>query len=215
MIEDLTEENIRTNCPHCDQESQAFKYPLAESQHFRLVCDAHPLEEGHILVIPKAHLSSIGQYNQEEFAEFSRIYEQAGNFVREKYGSVATFEHGKYGQTVFHSHVHLLPFGGKPEDVIPEGAEHLQPIDALEDLPEAYRRDGGYLFFSIGDQMWTVDVSLATPRFFRDRFAKALNHPERGNWKEVHVNPDRMADAKSENEATQQKWATAGLPSNF
>lgn len=205
-MEDLSEENIRKKCPNCDTSSQTFTYPLSQTKNFHIVCDAHPLEEGHVLIIPKDHLECIANYSPELFEEFSNLYSDVEKFVKSNYRSVATFEHGKFGQTVFHSHIHLMPFTKSPEMVVPEGNQYLRNLDSLKDLYDVYVREGGYLFFSVGDKKWTVDPSLAEPRFFRDRFAKALGRSERGNWKQAHDNSHLMKMFDSECRALQKIW---------
>jgi diadenosine tetraphosphate (Ap4A) HIT family hydrolase len=204
---DFSEENIRKNCPHCDPRSHAFEYPLEDpTDDFYLLCDPNNIVEGHLLVIPKQHLSGIGEFSSALLEKFKPIHERVSEFVKDEYGSVAVFEHGKFGQTVFHSHIHYLPFTGTPEDIIPEGVDKLRPLASLEELKEIYERDGGYLFFSIGNDMWTVDPSLAAPRFFRDRFATALGVPERGNWKAMRDSKEVMQTVTDMCQATQQKW---------
>lgn len=203
----FSEENIRNNCPHCDPSSHAFEYPLEDpTDDFYLVCDPNSIVEGHLLVIPKVHVSCIGEFDDVLLEKFQSIHEKVRQFVADKYGSVAVFEHGKFGQTVFHSHIHYLPFAGAPTDIIPEGADTLRPLATLKELKDVYNRDGGYLFFSIGDDMWTVDPSLAAPRFFRDRFARAHGVPERGNWKAMRESEEIMKTVAGMCHATQQKW---------
>lgn len=205
-MEDFSEEAIRDNCPHCDITSHAFEYVLEETEQFYIVCDAHPLEEGHILVIPKAHLAGIGEFNNDELAEYKQLHKRISDFVRRHYGSVAVFEHGKFGQTVFHSHVHFLPFTGTITDIIPEGDEYCRPLKNLDGLRDIYKKEGGYLFVEIDGKQWTIAPSLAEPRFFRDRFANALGGPERGNWKTAHHNPHTMHTMSQENHAVQKLW---------
>jgi diadenosine tetraphosphate (Ap4A) HIT family hydrolase len=203
---DFSERKIREDCPHCDPNSFALKHPLEETKHFWVVCDVHPLVEGHILIIPKYHLSCVGEYDEGLFREFVELYQRFSNFIKTEYGSISTFEHGKVGQTVFHSHVHLLPFKGKPEEIVPEGKEKLIKIKNFGDLRTAYEKDGQYLFFSIQDKLWLVDLLLGKPKFFRVRFAKALASPERGNWKKMHFNKQIMAKANKEIKRLEGRW---------
>lgn len=206
---DFSEENIRANCPHCDPTSHAFEYPLDETEDFYIVCDANAIEPGHVLIMPKAHLSCIGEYGPDVYAKFVPLHKKVMDFVSKTYNKpVGVFEHGKLGQTVFHSHVHYLPFAGKPEEIIPEGLDKLTRLDDLANLERIFKKEGGYLFFGIDDQMWTVDTSLAASRFFRDRFAKALGVPERGNWKAMREDPAIMKTVEEFNHATQEKWRT-------
>lgn len=194
------------DCPHCYSDSFALKYPLYETENFRVVCDVHPIVEGHILIIPKEHLSCVGEYSQELFDEFVDLYKKTSHFLINSYGFVSSFEHGKIGQTVFHSHMHLVPYNGDPEDIIKEGKENIRSISDLNSLREAYRKDGKYLFFSIGKDMWLVDLKLGALRFFRDRFATAFGNPERGDWKEMERDMEIMIKAQQELGDLQGKW---------
>ncbi len=206
LPENLSEEHIRKHCPHCDPASDAFADLLRETENFRIVCDHHPIVEGHILIIPKQHLSCVGEYSKELLDEFIGLYETVSAFVQKHYGTVSVFEHGKIGQTVFHSHVHFLPYAGDPVSIVPEGRSHLVALPSFTDLQGLYEHYGRYLFFSIGDLAWVVDPSLAAPRFFRDRFASVLGRPERGNWKEMHVDGQLMESGQTENAKVKALW---------
>ncbi len=210
-MEDFSEKNIKANCPHCDPSSFALKHPLKETDNFWVVCDVHPISKGHILIIPKAHLSCIGEYPTEIYNEFVELYEEFSKFLIDKHHAVSTFEHGKVSQTVFHSHVHLLPFDKDPLTIIPEGKEMLSSLNDLSELKSIYQRDGAYLFFSIMDKLWVVDTTIAAPRFFRDRFANALGHLELGNWKEMRANEEFMKEANKNIRQLESDWATYDL----
>jgi len=198
--------NLRKNCPHCDPNLFAMKYPLEETTNFRVVCDVHPLIEGHILLIPKKHISCIGEYPEKEYKEFLYLFDKYSNFLKKAYGVVSAFEHGKTGQTVFHSHTHLLPFDGFPTLIIPEGQDNLFSFTDFSHLKDLYKKEGKYLFFSISSQKWAVNTQLGYPGFFRDRFAKALNIPERGNWKDMRQKEDLMNQAATDIQNLQNKW---------
>ena len=205
----LSEEHIRTHCPHCDPDSDAFSDSLFETENFRIVCDHHPIIEGHILIIPKEHFSCLGDYPEPIFSEFIDQYERMKKFIFEQYGCVSTFEHGKIGQTVFHSHVHLLPYKGDPLVIVPEGRDHLVALPSFVELQKLYEQYGRYLFFSINDLAWVVDPSLTAPRFFRDRFAMAVGNSERGNWKTMHMDAALMKIGEAEKTKLKRRWEAA------
>lgn len=205
-MNDLSEKEIKKNCPHCHLESQAFSYILEKTKYFYIVCDSHPLIEGHILIIPKRHVSCIAEYLNDEFTEFTYLNNKVSTFIYKEYKFVSSFEHGIFGQTVFHSHVHYLPFNGKPTDIIPEGMKKLTELATIKTLKTLFRKNDGYLFFSISNKKWSVSVDISAPRFFRDRFAMALGKPERGNWKTMHVNNTLMDEAVKENQSVIKKW---------
>ena len=100
----------------------------------------------------------------------------------------------------------MLPYKGGLETIIPEGRDKLTKLNKLSDLKDVFKRDNQYLFFSIEKKLWIVDLSLGEPRFFRDRFAKALGIPERGNWKQMHSNKQIMARANKEIEMLEKHW---------
>ena len=203
-MEDFSEEAIRKNCPHCAIGSQAYSFILEETDNFYIVCDANPIVEGHILVIPKKHISCVGAYSEELFKEFLKLNGKVSQFLIREYGSVSSFEHGIFGQTVFHSHTHYLPFKGKPTDIVPKNK--ISAISDLSELKKLLNRDGGYLFFSLGDTLMSVNVDLAMPRFFRDRFAIALKRPKRGNWKSMRKNELLLEEATKDCVLTKEKW---------
>lgn len=203
---DLSTEGLKKNCPHCDFNSFAFKYPLEETTDFRVVCDVHPLTEGHILIIPKTHLSCIGEFNKKLIDEFIKLYQKYSQFLKKEYGRIAVFEHGKLGQTVFHSHVHLFPFNGNVSDIIPEGMSYLTKLADISQLRDVFRKNGQYLFLGVGDKLWLIDTKLGKIRFFRDRFAYALGNPQRGDWKKMHKDKEIIAVIEKEITALKLKW---------
>ncbi len=202
----FSEDEIKKNCPHCDPNSFALRFPLKNTDNFWVVLDVHPLIKGHILIIPKQHLSCIGEYPENIYQEFLLLFNTFYFFVKQTYGSVSTFEHGKIGQTVFHSHIHILPFNGQPTQIVPEGERYLTPFDDFKMLKSAYIKDGKYLYFSIDNQKWLVDTTLGAPRFFRDRFAQVLGVPNRGNWKEMDKDKSLMDQVIREMRMVQNEW---------
>lgn len=202
---------MQGDCPHCAPvgSTSVLRHLLEETAHFRLVHDAHPITEGHLLIIPKHHLPCIGACNEALFREFRELYDRSKVRLGKICGHVSTFEHGVIGQTVFHAHVHILPYGGTPESIVTEGRSHCTPLEDLSVLSDIFEREGKYLFFSTNGEQWLVDTALGKPRFLRDRFASALSHPERGNWKSMRENAAFMARAEEEIERFKERWGSA------
>ena len=195
------------HCEHCDA-GVALEHVLKETANFRIVCDAHPLMEGHLLIIPKDHIACMGELPPPLFQEFIALHGQCAEFLRAHYGNMSAFEHGKIGQTVLHAHTHLLPITIDASVIVPEGTDCLSPIASIEELPLIFKHDGQYLFLQIEDQLWTVDTALGEPRFFRDRFASALGVPERGDWKAMDKNAALMEAASVEIRRCKEHWNT-------
>ena len=175
------------DCPHCKRDSFALKHILWENNFFYIVCDVHPLTKGHILIIPKSHLSCIGAFPQIFFTEFEKQYQKVKNFLIKSYGNYALFEHGVIGQTVFHCHLQCFPFSGRISDIVPE-ADKYREIKKINDLISEYHVHGCYLFVEVENKLFLVNRGIGKPGFFRDRFATYFGHPERGNWKKAKDN---------------------------
>ncbi|MBI3618823.1 HIT domain-containing protein [Candidatus Peregrinibacteria bacterium] len=195
------------DCPHCDVSGFAYAHTLEETPSFRVVCDVHPLEEGHLLIIAKDHVSCMGALPPAAFEEFQRLYDSVNHRLSNLYSTTSTFEHGIVGQSVFHAHTHLVPFNGQATDIVPEGIGSMHG-NVLKALPDMFSRESRYLFFSIGEESWTVDATLAAPRFFRDRFARALRKPERGDWKWMRTDARSMREARLEIDRLNKRWSS-------
>jgi diadenosine tetraphosphate (Ap4A) HIT family hydrolase len=194
----------KKGCLHCPGGTALVKY-LEYDDKFWVVCDVHPLIEGHIEVITKEHISCMGALNKDEFIRYKEIYNKVTDFLKNTYGNFAVFEHGITGQTVFHSHVHFLPFDKPIDTVVPE-KEAITAIPNLEELSDTLQKDKKYLFCAINDNKYLVDTRIGSPRFFRDRFAKAFGTEERGNWKETERNEELMKTFGAEVQNLKDKW---------
>jgi diadenosine tetraphosphate (Ap4A) HIT family hydrolase len=126
-------------CPHCEG-GFGLQYPLHANDNFWIVCDSHPIVEGHTLIIPKNHISCTGALSYELFNEYRSLYKKVLNFLNETYGNAVIFEHGVVGQTVSHAHVHFLPFDKSIEDIVNE-KNLLKPIDNLEEIRNIFSKE--------------------------------------------------------------------------
>ena len=55
------------------------------------------------------------------------LYEKYQKILTTIYGGVSSFEHGIFGQSVFHSHIQLVPVSLSPDSIITEGKDHYTP----------------------------------------------------------------------------------------
>lgn len=193
----------REECGHF--RDGALSHPLLEDSDFLVVCDVHPLMEGHILIIPKRHTPCMAALDDEMFGKFRKLYLKAIGFLKREYGSYAAFEHGVTGQTVSHAHFHLLPFKGKIGDIVPE-KEALRELAEISELRRLYHQKGKYLFIQLNEKLWCVDTKIGFPRIFRDRIAAALGHPERGDWKKAEENRKLMKEFAADVRELEAKW---------
>ncbi len=195
--------NIK-DCAHCPG-GLGLEYSLFNNDLFWIVCDCHPLIRGHILIIPKEHLSCMGKLSESAFSIYKELYDKVKEFVNRYYGPVAVFEHGIVGQTVFHAHTHFLPFDGKIDKIVPQ-TNALTKIESLDQVIEEFKKSGKYLFVEVKNETWLVDTSIGYPKFFREIFAKTLMVEERADWKATRNNPKLMAEFKEDVKDLMAKW---------
>ena len=84
-----------------------------ENEDFVAFADAHPVEEGHSLVISKKHFDNLSNVFGKESEMFISAIQQAASALMKKYNSQGfnvVLNNGKAaGQVVNHVHFHLLP----------------------------------------------------------------------------------------------------------
>lgn len=192
------------SCKHCPG-SIYISFQLYEDSLFLIVCDYHPLVEGHILIIPKKHISCMGNLDNKSFEHYKNLYKKVKSFMKNTYGPVGVFEHGIVGQTVFHAHTHLLPFNHKTSEII-ENQNNLKQINSLNDIQKEFEINKKYLFLENNDKIYLVDTSLAFPRFFRDIYSEILGAKERANWKESENNIELENEFKNDRQNLIDKW---------
>ncbi len=194
----------KKGCPHCEG-GFGLKYTLYSDEYFWIVCDAHPLIEGHILIIPKEHISCMGALSEIQFTRLKELYKKVLTFLSKNYGKVVIFEHGITGQTVFHAHMHFLPFNKSVDELVPE-KNLIKKILTLDEIKTEFSKNNKYLFIAVNNYKWLIDTKIGYPRFFRDRISKLLGTEERNDWKKASNNDKLIKDFENDIQQLQNKW---------
>lgn len=88
-------------------------HKIYEDEKFLAFADAHPLEEGHTLVIPKKHFENFIDVDEEFGSKYIQSIQKVGKILMEKYklkGFNILLNNGKdAGQLVNHVHFHIFP----------------------------------------------------------------------------------------------------------
>lgn len=87
----------RLKCPFCERDGLVFGT-------VKVLVDAYPVTQGHLLVVPLRHVESLGDMTEQERADMWGVaHRHSGQFnVGMNNGSAA-------GQTVMHAHLHIIP----------------------------------------------------------------------------------------------------------
>lgn len=75
--------------------------------------DLHPVNEGHLLIIPKIHRDNYFELTEKELLAINKLLQQGKQLLERKFspdGYNIGVNIGEYGgQTVMHCHFHLIP----------------------------------------------------------------------------------------------------------
>ncbi len=133
VLEEVAE---RGKCVFCDLKD---KYIVDEKDNVVLTAALYPYEDGHLLIIPRRHIESMDDLNNEEREAVFDLAKKGKKLLKENqdvdnfWVLVREGEGIKAGKTVDHLHFHLLPYD--PE-VIKMGETELsvKPIDLAKKL---------------------------------------------------------------------------------
>ena len=99
------------NCPFCKPEISN-EY-IAESETCFAVFDKFPVNNGHVLIIPKRHISNYFDLSLPEQSDCWKLINEVKNIIQSKYNpdgfNIGININKSAGQTIWHVHIHLIP----------------------------------------------------------------------------------------------------------
>lgn len=107
----MANHNHDASCPFCDASIQASAF--YRKNNFMSVYNIAPVLPGHSLVIPKKHLTSILDLDQEEYREFFDAARITLRILMKAFNTDSfdwsVQEKPEAGQTIEHLHLHIVP----------------------------------------------------------------------------------------------------------
>lgn len=86
---------------------------VAESERAFAFLDANPINDGHVLVVPRAHAATIFDIAEEDLVAVARLVRRVASAIQVAIGpqGLHTLQNNGPGafQSVHHYHVHLIP----------------------------------------------------------------------------------------------------------
>ncbi|MBM7703506.1 HIT family protein [Metabacillus iocasae] len=106
------------SCVFCDMSA---KKRLLENEHAFAFYDRYPVQNGHLLIVTKRHISSYFEASTGEMMAMNELLHNGKKLLDEQYqpdGYNIGVNVGEYGgQTIMHLHMHLIPrYKGDMED---------------------------------------------------------------------------------------------------
>src|SRR5206468_4124900 len=130
-----------------------------------------PLNVGHVMLVPKQHVTSSVQLGASCFARMDLLRQKIALAAERKFGSVLFWEHGiacgaSGGCGVSHAHVHFLPME-RPllSELIPKLIERFPDSQSIQfpQLREAVDALTSYLYWSTSSDSGVLERSNSIP----------------------------------------------------
>ena len=117
------------DCIFCEIDSPEF---IASNELSYVIYDGFPVTELHSLVIPKRHVSSFFDLGQSEINSITQLITQLKYEIENQDPDVTGFNIGinngeSAGQTIFHTHIHLIPRRDGDMENPRGGVRHILP----------------------------------------------------------------------------------------
>ncbi len=100
-------------CIFCEIYEKNKEKILKENELFFSIMDKYPMTEGHLLIIPKRHFSSVFDISHEEWNSALDLIRELKTFLENGYSpsgyNIGINVGSDAGQSVFHAHIHLIP----------------------------------------------------------------------------------------------------------
>ena len=97
-------------CIFCNYSKEDY---IAENELVFAVYDKFPVNEGHILVIPKRHFENYFDATEEEIIAIFELTKECRNILERKYNpdgyNIGVNVNYAGGQTIMHLHQHIIP----------------------------------------------------------------------------------------------------------
>ena len=106
-----SELNLSSDCPFCNPDKD--REIILESASVYAIYDKFPVSNGHVLIIPKKHVSNYFQLSFKEQSACWFVLNSVQKIIQEKFNpdgfNVGININETAGQTVPHVHIHLIP----------------------------------------------------------------------------------------------------------
>ena len=102
-----------TDCQYCNRKYQESERTILENELWFANFDNHPINPGHMKVIPKRHVESITELTDAELLFMREIMTRAKELIDRQFHpdgyNIGINQGEAAGQTKFHLHIHYIP----------------------------------------------------------------------------------------------------------
>ena len=187
------------NCPFC-QRDKIKSDILMESENFFVKVGVGILAPGHVMVITREHLSCFAELPNHLMKEFILLKNKVTNNLKLNFAEPIIYEHGVYGQSINHAHLHFLPRKNEHFDLsnIKEVLFNdlkSTSIENMQQLADIYSKEHSYFYLEIdgNNLVYHTKGKEAGKYIFRKEFARLTGLKGLEDWKTMSEK-DRQRD---------------------
>jgi diadenosine tetraphosphate (Ap4A) HIT family hydrolase len=100
-------------CLFCDKNNPDEHIIIAENDMFYARLDNMPISNGHTEIVPKKHIESFFELDDEEIIQMFNLIKKAKIIIQKKHNpdafNIGINDGEEAGRTIHHLHIHLIP----------------------------------------------------------------------------------------------------------
>jgi diadenosine tetraphosphate (Ap4A) HIT family hydrolase len=144
------------------------------------------------MLIPKRHIFCLAELSAPLSKEFLLIKERVFNKIKLSFSEPIAYEHGVYGQSINHAHLHILPQKNQYyhlkniKETLFKGLKSSR-IESFFQLKDIFKEEGSY-FYLEADGCKLAFHTKGQPKgkyLFRDEFARLTGLRGLTNWQSM------------------------------
>lgn len=167
---------------------------VLETDRFLALPSLGQLAPGHMLLVPRAHVTSFGELDARARREASELYAVLRHELGRHFSRPVAFEHGSPrgaktgGCGITHAHVHFVPLGERrcaTPDPAGAGWHEAGSLTWLDEAAELADTGLGYLMWHGPEASPLLDVASDVPSQHLRRHVAALLGHGRWDWRDA------------------------------
>jgi len=152
---------------------------LWNSENFYVKVGIGILAPGHVMLLPKMHMACFAQLPKQLSNEFISVKDKLFNKIKYAFNEPIIYEHGVYGQSIKHAHLHFLPsrnnyynFKNIKENIFK--SLKSARIDNMFQIADVFKKEGSYFYLEQNGRKWVIHTKgREEGKFtFRKEFAR-------------------------------------------
>jgi len=132
---------------------------LWESDNFFVKVGVGILTPGHIMIIPKKHISCFGELPKQLSREFILLKEEVFSRIKSNFSKPIIYEHGMYSQSVNHAHLHFIPSKNEVYNLENIGKKIFKDLKSTQienifQIVDIFEKEGSYIYLEENAKKW-------------------------------------------------------------